>query len=247
MSAERMDVARGARRCRGGSARHRVAPRGLPPSSLASHEVGRGERADRLAQLLPSASQARPAAPARPRAFGLAEVLREPGLQRDPPSGSRKRDRIRELGAKPGDEAGHRRERHEGASCGSSRSQVLDHLLDQEVAERDAAQARLAVRDRVEHRGRRPLGGDRRAVGRKERTDRRGTSCGSAPPRRRSAAPPRAPGGRSRSSAGRPARAAGAGSPSSSIAMHRLVLDDLLEHVRRASTSRSAAAPGSRG
>ena len=54
-------------------------------------------------------------------------------------------------------EARHRRERDEGVEPRQLALQVLGHLLDQEVAEGDAAQALLAVGDRVEHGRRRVL------------------------------------------------------------------------------------------
>ena len=49
-------------------------------------------------------------------------------------------------------EAGDRRERGEAPQVRELALQLLGHLLDQQVAERDAAQAFLAVGDRVEHR-----------------------------------------------------------------------------------------------
>ena len=75
------------------------------------------------------------------------------------------------LGGQPAGEARHRRQRHEGIEAGQLALQVLDHLLDQEVAERDAAQPFLAVGDRVEHGGGRLIRRDRFAVLRQQRAD----------------------------------------------------------------------------
>ena len=50
-------------------------------------------------------------------------------------------------------EARHRRQRHECIELRQFAPQFLDHLLDQEIAERDAAKPFLRVRDRIEHRG----------------------------------------------------------------------------------------------
>ena len=49
--------------------------------------------------------------------------------------------------------ARHRRQRHEGRELGHLAADLLDHLLDQEIAERDAGEPALAVGDRIEHRG----------------------------------------------------------------------------------------------
>src|SRR3954451_20965359 len=55
----------------------------------------------------------------------------------------------------PGAKTRRGRQRHEGVQRGKVTREILDNLLDQEVAKRDPAQARLAVADRVEYgRGR---------------------------------------------------------------------------------------------
>src|SRR5205814_5504606 len=48
----------------------------------------------------------------------------------------------------------------------------LDHLLDQEVSKRDAAEAALAIRDRIERGGRGFLGVERRADAVQDRRNR---------------------------------------------------------------------------
>src|SRR5260221_8564094 len=53
----------------------------------------------------------------------------------------------------PAPEARHRRQRRKPLELRKVRLQLLDHLLDQEVAERDAVQAVLTVGDRIEDRG----------------------------------------------------------------------------------------------
>ena len=63
-------------------------------------------------------------------------------------------------------------------SRGISASHLLDHLLDEEMAERDPGQPALAVGDRIECRRRRPLGVDPLAVGRQDRIDPRGNAAG---------------------------------------------------------------------
>jgi hypothetical protein len=109
--------------------------------------------------------------------------------------------------------------------------QLLDHLLDQEVAEGDAAQARLAIRDRIEHRRGRVGGlGDRSAL-RQEIGDRIGDLAGQRDfhedqrlvDHQRMEEGEAAPVGRRQ--------------PSAQIVpavdrVHRLVADDLLEDVR---------------
>ena len=77
------------------------------------------------------------------------------------------------LAVEPGAEARHRRERHEGLERRHLAAEVLDHLLDQEVAEGDAGQPLLAVRDRVEDRGRRLAGVGVPAFVGEDRVDRR--------------------------------------------------------------------------
>ena len=62
-------------------------------------------------------------------------------------------------------EAGHRREGDEAAEIGQFALQFLHHLLDQEVAERDAFQALLAIADAVEDGGVRLALGGLAAVG----------------------------------------------------------------------------------
>ena len=81
--------------------------------------------------------------------------------------------------------------------------QRLHHLLDQEIAEADAAQALLGVRDRIEDRrvGVRQIDPRRALV--EQLVDVVGQAVRPAPPRRRSAAPPGCSDGRRRSSAGR--------------------------------------------
>src|SRR5581483_4696523 len=74
--------------------------------------------------------------------------------------------------AQPAVEAGQRRERYERIQLGQLALQILDHLLDQEIAEGDATQALLAVRDRIEHRGPGALGCDGRAIFREQGGDR---------------------------------------------------------------------------
>jgi hypothetical protein len=59
----------------------------------------------------------------------------------------------------PARETRNRRERDEGIETRQFALQILGHLLDQEIAEGDAAQTLLAVRDRIEHGGRRRLCG----------------------------------------------------------------------------------------
>src|SRR5690242_10181042 len=53
----------------------------------------------------------------------------------------------------PAPEARHRRQGAEALKLRKLRLQLLDHLLDQEIAERYAAQAILAVGYRIENRG----------------------------------------------------------------------------------------------
>ena len=72
----------------------------------------------------------------------------------------------------PGPEARCRREGHERLQAGQVAGQLLHHLLDQEVAEGDAAQALLAVADRVEDGRRRLLGGQHLPVLGQELLDR---------------------------------------------------------------------------
>ncbi len=48
-------------------------------------------------------------------------------------------------------EARHRRQRDEGVELGQFAPQFLDHLLDQEAAEGNAAKSSLGIRDRIEH------------------------------------------------------------------------------------------------
>ena len=50
-------------------------------------------------------------------------------------------------------EARHRRQRHEILQLWQFAPQFLDHLLDQEAAERNSAETALGVGDRIEHRG----------------------------------------------------------------------------------------------
>ncbi len=50
-------------------------------------------------------------------------------------------------------ETRHRRQRHEIVQLWQFAAQLLDHLLDQEAAEGNSAQAALGVGDRVKHRG----------------------------------------------------------------------------------------------
>ena len=123
---------------------------------------------------------------------------------------------------------------------------LLHHLLDQEAAERHAGEPALAVRDRIEHRRRRLVGRRVVALHREDRRDGVGNLAGqrdldedqrlvdqrrmeegvAAPVRRIDAAAQVVP---------------------APDAVHRLVADDLFQDHRRASTSRCAAAPGSRG
>ena len=134
------------------------------------------------------------------------EPLERPALQ----AGQMREVRVL---AEPRGEAGDRRQGAEGLQLRQLALELLGHALDQEVAERNPAQPRLAVADRVE---RRDLGAAR--VGRlgllvDQRRDRARACPAAAPPRRRSAARRAAADGRTRSSAGR-AAAVGADRPS---------------------------------
>jgi hypothetical protein len=77
------------------------------------------------------------------------------------------------LRREPPAEPGQRRQRDEGAQRRQLALQVLGDLLDQEVAERDAPKAALAVRDRIEDCRRRALRRDRNAPAAEQRRDRR--------------------------------------------------------------------------
>ena len=72
----------------------------------------------------------------------------------------------------PWHEARHRRQRDERVELGQLAAQFLDHLLDQEIAERNAAEPALGVGDRIEHRGARALDRHRLPVHREQRRDR---------------------------------------------------------------------------
>ena len=117
----------------------------------------------------------------------------------------------RALAAEPGGEVRHRRQRDEGREPRNLARNLLDHLLDQEVAERDAGQPALAVGDRIEHRRRGAIGFEPLALRRPGSARSPPGSRGSARPRRRSAARRPAPDGRTRSSAGPADRCGGAG------------------------------------
>ena len=80
--------------------------------------------------------------------------------------------------AEPAREARNRRQSDEGLQPRQFAPQVLDHLLDEEIAETDAGEAGLRVGDRIEHRRRRRLGGERHAVGGQQRLDRFGNRPG---------------------------------------------------------------------
>ena len=126
----------------------------------------------------------------------IARALGPRSADRSPSSGRRLFE--------PGAEAGNRRQRGVGLEVRQLGGEMVDHALDQEIAEADAGQAALAVGDRIEDRGvgrrrDRPSGRSRRAAAARCRP------CpGSAPPRRRSAARPACADGNRRSSAGRP-------------------------------------------
>ncbi|MEZ5858729.1 MAG: hypothetical protein R3D28_06955 [Geminicoccaceae bacterium] len=64
------------------------------------------------------------------------------------------------------------------SSPGKVARQLLDHLLDEEMAEGDAAQALLAVGDRVEDRGRGLFRVERLALLGEDRPDGRGNLAG---------------------------------------------------------------------
>ena len=142
-------------------------------------------------------------------------------------------------------EAGHGRQRREVLlSRGCSLDEIEHHLLDQKVAEGDAAQTVLAVADRVEDGGVGALGLRARRPGpaRGTRSSRPGRRA--APPRQRSTARRAAPGGRRRSSAG-PAPAAGA-CPASRGSRAPPRARSASRAAPPACSSRSAAARGTR-
>ena len=73
---------------------------------------------------------------------------------------------------RPAAQTRHRRQGDEGAQPAQLVPQVFHHLLDQKIAERDAAQARVAVRDRIEHGGLRIVRIHPLALRREDRVDR---------------------------------------------------------------------------
>ena len=142
--------------------------------------------------------------------LGGLGIARASPARRAPPAarGRRRPGAVLRLGrqrlAQPGGEARDRREGGEGLELGQLAGEFGHDQLDQEVAERDPAQALQAVVDRVEDRGvGRGRVADRRHRGRSAAGS--GRPCRRpAPPRRRSTARRAGPGGRRRSSAGRP-------------------------------------------
>ena len=69
-------------------------------------------------------------------------------------------------------EARHRRQRDERIQLRQFAPQLLDHLLDQEAAEGNAAKPFLCVRDRIEHRGARAFDRHKLSLRGKQRRDR---------------------------------------------------------------------------
>ena len=74
----------------------------------------------------------------------------------------------------PGAEARNRRKGDEGLDRRQLAADLLDHLLDEEVAEIDAGEATLAIGNGIERRNARLIRRDMRALFRQERRDRRG-------------------------------------------------------------------------
>ncbi len=162
---------------------------------------------------------------ARPGASSVSSAVRSAFGERD-------RGLVAPLAVEPGAEAGHRRERHEGRELGEFAGDLLDHLLDQEIAEGDAAEALLAVRYGIEHRG---LG-----VGRVQRLalldEDRGDGVGNVAGQRHLDEDQRlVDEGRVEEGVATPVRTVDAGAQVVPVAdfVHRLVADDLLEDIGR--------------
>ena len=132
--------------------RDRIDHAPVRPSGL--EEIFRRQRLERLAH----------------PGFGF-RLLRPLRVERDLAHGFRERlDRRIVRGLHPGPEGRDRRQRHEGFDARQFAPDLLDDLLDQEIAEAHAGEPLLAVRDRIEGRGARlvlrdmgsPLGEQRR-------------------------------------------------------------------------------------
>ena len=209
-------------------ARDRIDDASVGPPDL--EEVMRRQRLERLAHARRGLGAFRPSVLERDVAHGLDQRL----------------DRGIVAAFHPAPEARDGRQRHEGLDLRQFATDLLDHLLDQEIAEAHAGKALLAIRDRVEGRGAGlvlgdvgpPLGEQRRDRGRRRHRQRdldedqglvdqgRMEERIAAPIDRIDAAPQVVP---------------------AADLVHRLVADDLLQAPPPERTSRSAAAPESRG
>ena len=111
--------------------------------------IMRGERRNRSGDRLGRARLRGPAGM-------IGQIERSPGL-----GGERLRSRVGAFAREPGGEAGRGRQRDEVLQSRPFPAQILDDLLDQEIAETDALESALRVRDRIED--------GRRRGGRRER------------------------------------------------------------------------------
>ena len=182
-------------------ARHRI------DRQAAAVRARAGNTRRRRAAAAPASARAAPAAATSP---GVEPGKRGAVLRRRAPC----EFSVFALAVEPVGEIRRRRQRDEGREPRILARDLLDHLLDQEIAERHAGKPALAVGDRIEHRGRRLVRLDRLALAPTGSARSRREFRGSARPRRRSAARRPAPDGRRRSSAGPADRCGGADRPS---------------------------------